>query len=645
MTLPYFRYQYDPTGVNPDNRVEGEVRTMTPRQVRAVVPMHGPFFSESLIIYDDITNRLLVKGTDYQVTSFYQELSMKVGRSISQVILITNVDVSERIRVTYQSVGGLYQNYAQAIADMYDSLLNDTRPVDWSNVEGKPFEYNPTLHKHLLQDIVGFEPLVTAIEKISSALVLNNIPAFEAMIEWVESKVGDLGDQLEAHINDKDNPHETTAEQLGAYTKAEVDKKFDDMPRSTTLILQRPWTQDVLTLYRYIEKEITVFSTNFTGVLRTTGNGFARLPVKEFVVKHPDDSREVFPAREANATSELPGTSSTYFPIDSQTPGSPTIPTRSYDLGKLKFLIDEDGVSTYRVDIRAKDYFGNESLGFGALFTIQEPFDANLTNFSTTIPSLVSNEDNTYSVRLGGATSNTGGAVTYNILSISSPNVTFNKTSDIANNENLQMTVAETSDEQIDVEIVVAITNGINCYSRVTVEFTIVKEIEFELIGKSVLLKEIHASGIWKIIGVAGGGNGNADHAGGGGGAFASEVELEVGDSIALTAGGIAEATTVRINPGPSETLFTANPGTSATNLESGTGADASGADHLFSGTDGVSGHWTDEDETEYVPSVGGLSGRGTETEGFTNSYGNGGNSDETSGQVGAIKLKYIRRR
>lgn len=188
MTLPIARYPLDPTGLNPDNAISGEIHTLNIRQVRAIAPTYGPFFIESLALYDNATNRLLIKGIDFQCVELLQEATLRYGKEIAELILILDQTVSNEVRVSYQVLGGLYQNNASGIMQMYETAMLDNRPVDWVNVLNKPYEYTPTLHRHLLEDVYGFEYIVVALERIRNAIMLSDVPAFEALITWVKAR-------------------------------------------------------------------------------------------------------------------------------------------------------------------------------------------------------------------------------------------------------------------------------------------------------------------------------------------------------------------------------------------------------------------------------------------------------------------------
>jgi len=212
MPAPIYRYDLDPTGTSPNNLVQDEIISLSNNQLRVAVPKYGPVFAESIVIYDNNDNTLLIKDVDYKYVELIQSATNKFGKEIIAAVLITNQTVSSEIRISYQVLGGLYQLDDTAIASLYDSFLNDTRGVDWSNVLNKPLTFPPSLHQHLLQDIYGFEPVIVSLERIRNAIAATDLPAYQAMVDWVNSRV-----ELATHDDIKsgnDNQHLVTMERL-----------------------------------------------------------------------------------------------------------------------------------------------------------------------------------------------------------------------------------------------------------------------------------------------------------------------------------------------------------------------------------------------------------------------------------------------
>lgn len=192
MPQSMIRYQLDPTGSSPDNRIVGEIHELTTNDIRAISTNYGPYFTKSLRIFDTANNSELVKGIDYKFIELLQEPTVKFGKEICKSILIINNRISNKVRVDYQLLGGLYQNDSSAISNAYENVLKtSTGPVDWINVLNKPLDYPPSLHTHLLNDVYGFDALVTSLERIRNAIVLSDVPAFEAVIDWVKQRSTD----------------------------------------------------------------------------------------------------------------------------------------------------------------------------------------------------------------------------------------------------------------------------------------------------------------------------------------------------------------------------------------------------------------------------------------------------------------------
>lgn len=175
------RFELDITGLNPSNLIIDEPHVLSSRDVRSVSPLYGPYFNESVVVKDGAT--VLVKDIDYQLTELHQEATLKYGKEISTVILIINPSVSSNVTITYQTLGGHYINDGAIIANLYESVINDNRPVNWNNVFNKPSFYPPTLHRHLLEDVYGFEAVVDALERIRNAITLGQLDLVLALIE------------------------------------------------------------------------------------------------------------------------------------------------------------------------------------------------------------------------------------------------------------------------------------------------------------------------------------------------------------------------------------------------------------------------------------------------------------------------------
>ena len=196
MPLPIMRFELDPTGTNPDNLIVNEPHSLVNRPIRAIAPTYGPFFTDSLKVYDGGSQQLLVRGTHYQTAELLQDATVQYGKEICSVILIIDANVATVVNIDYQVLGGYFTNDSTAIANLYSTIINDNRPVAWEALLNKPLEYSPSLHRHLVEDIYGFEPIVASIERLRNAIILTDVPAFEAVLDGVRKLVSEVDCRL-----------------------------------------------------------------------------------------------------------------------------------------------------------------------------------------------------------------------------------------------------------------------------------------------------------------------------------------------------------------------------------------------------------------------------------------------------------------
>lgn len=170
MAFNQTQFELDKIGNNINNLVIDEPHSLANRPTRSIAPNFGPFFGDSVVIHDGST--VLTRGIDYQIVELHQEATLRYGKEIASVILVINPSVSSNVEVTYQALGGHYTYSDEAIANIYQTVISDNRPVDWSNVFNKPTEFSPTIHRHLLDDVYGFEPIVDLLERIKRSISL-----------------------------------------------------------------------------------------------------------------------------------------------------------------------------------------------------------------------------------------------------------------------------------------------------------------------------------------------------------------------------------------------------------------------------------------------------------------------------------------
>lgn len=257
-------YLEDLTGNKPQNKIIDEMHLLIPGIKKVIAPQYAPFYKEGLII-EDIDNNNVLLETDYQCIEIQSLLSAITGKQVSNIILITNPLVSNNIKITYQTVGGEYSRSYASTKSLLDKLYSDTRPVLYNNLTDKPSEFNPVLHLHAIGDLIGFEYVVAALERVRNAILIQNSLATDTILKYLDDKITVINNQYNSllqdyndletivssysnHQLDTNNPHQTTKSQVGL-------SNVENYLISTLAELQTPVSNDPKYVVNTILKE------------------------------------------------------------------------------------------------------------------------------------------------------------------------------------------------------------------------------------------------------------------------------------------------------------------------------------------------------------------------------------------------------
>lgn len=221
VTLP-IRYPLDGTGLDPNNKVVGEIHVLPNRTVRALAPGYGAFFAESIIVRDVATGLTLTKDVQYSCTEMLTFVTGRYGKEIDGIILIKDQTVSNQVEIDYQVLGGEYSTNSDAIITMLNSAGLDDRPVAWGDIIGKPDAFTPAFHYHDIGDIYGFEYVVHSVERVRDAILIGDDASHDQIYRYIDATFAQLDahittvdNNLSAHVGNTSNPHSTTKTQVG----------------------------------------------------------------------------------------------------------------------------------------------------------------------------------------------------------------------------------------------------------------------------------------------------------------------------------------------------------------------------------------------------------------------------------------------
>lgn len=213
----------DWSGKSPSNRTKGEIHNIASQYdlpYRIIVMEKGYFYTEDLWIMDN-RGYVLKEDQDYQCISLNKEIAKVTSKTACAVILITNPDVGNIIRIDAQMAGGRFCSLTPAILETAFNVVDSAnRKVYWRNLTNKPNNYRPNGHLHALWELYGFTEPTNVLKRMSTALDKKTSNAFDGLFNEYLYQMSLIGQdltaaeaQLTAHINDHNNPHQFSRKQ------------------------------------------------------------------------------------------------------------------------------------------------------------------------------------------------------------------------------------------------------------------------------------------------------------------------------------------------------------------------------------------------------------------------------------------------
>lgn len=177
---------FDPTASALLNLIIHEKRPLGEQGKYIFVPSHGPYYSETLVVYAGA--RLLVRDKDYRTLVHHPRATGIIGKEVSVCVQVIDTSITE-ISVTYQAVGGEFQNLFEIVKLIKDSNGQKVmRSILWHEIIGKPDTFNPAAHWHVVWDIKGWEGLITPLDQIRNAIVFKKQQAYRQAYDYYYAK-------------------------------------------------------------------------------------------------------------------------------------------------------------------------------------------------------------------------------------------------------------------------------------------------------------------------------------------------------------------------------------------------------------------------------------------------------------------------
>lgn len=253
IVTPY-KYQFDPLGNSPANFASWRVELTSTNHLPQVCP-HGLFYDNDLLRIVRVSDgALMEKGVDYKLAGWEKWVSEIADPDPYAAIDFINKASVEVYEVSLQVVGGPEGNPISMINSLVEAIQEATlRPMlDFNlNVKGKPSQYTPSKHKHVLQDMEDLYKLTQKFDDVFNALVqrvpMNNSGLhFQEQIDRLLGLVGRVYNRLnivsgEVSTEYKDKLAELAAN-LANYVRLE-DDVATVFPNATVNISTFPVTE------------------------------------------------------------------------------------------------------------------------------------------------------------------------------------------------------------------------------------------------------------------------------------------------------------------------------------------------------------------------------------------------------------------
>lgn len=196
-------YPFDPTGTAATNSIKKESQVLTAgnfRDYHYLIPRFAPFFETSLVVRHrrlNGTTRVLTRGVDYYTANKFRDASLACAREIYGSISFLDTNLAGVIEIDYQTIGGIWNITEEKISEILSEELRNPRIIAWEQIVDLPARFPIIDHEWDLADMTGMKDVKVAVDEVAAAILQA------------------AGGSTQQHINDYNNPHKVTKDQVG----------------------------------------------------------------------------------------------------------------------------------------------------------------------------------------------------------------------------------------------------------------------------------------------------------------------------------------------------------------------------------------------------------------------------------------------
>lgn len=170
------QFQFDPTGVNPNNLISNELHSLTEANFRDfyfIIPVNSPFYTNNLSITLKETNGSIIyltENVDYLLGLPYYGLTRSTGLPVYGAITFSSKYTSGSISLTYQTVGGPFITSNNTLYTALAQLGYNPLIARFDQISEVPVTLPPVSHEQALNTIMGSDQLVDAVNTLTQTV-------------------------------------------------------------------------------------------------------------------------------------------------------------------------------------------------------------------------------------------------------------------------------------------------------------------------------------------------------------------------------------------------------------------------------------------------------------------------------------------
>lgn len=203
---------FDPTASSLQNLIIAEKRPIAELGEYVFIPSHGSYYVDTLVVSNG--TQTLERNKDYRCILLNKNATMDTGKEVAVLIQILRTDIQD-VYITYQAVGGKYQNLSEIILSLKGAIgSNMVSPIKWGDIVNKPSLLLAAPHYHPYWEIDDWTKVVEAIKKIELSILYKKQDKYKAVLEYADEAFRDLMQTLKGHMQNITTAYNETIRNL-----------------------------------------------------------------------------------------------------------------------------------------------------------------------------------------------------------------------------------------------------------------------------------------------------------------------------------------------------------------------------------------------------------------------------------------------